>query len=169
MITRGFLLLLLVCVIIGCETEHERKRRLRKEEDRVKLEFKKQENEYKRYEEQQQHMLYSTAKERFAYLYDLKKYNGKRLNHYDYIKNVQLIEESKNKYKAVVKMYSTETIKINFYLFLHDDKGLLVGQHRYYNRIPMMGRLKKLQTTEKEFTIKTDGTPSYFRIALVYK
>ncbi|WP_372364737.1 hypothetical protein [Candidatus Uabimicrobium sp. HlEnr_7] len=169
MIIRGFFILLFILAIIGCETEHERKRRLRKEEDRVKVEFKKQENEYKRYEEQQHHMLYSTAKERFAYLYDLKKYNGKRLEYYDYIKNVELIEVSKSKYRAVVKMYSAQDLKINFYLFLHDDKGLLVGQYRYYNRVPLMGRLKKLQTTEKEFTVKTTGVPSYFRVALVYK
>lgn len=168
MIARIFLIIVLVFVI-GCETEFEQKRRLRKQEDQLEAEFKKQQNELKRYQEQQKHMLESTAKERFAYLYSLKDYNGKRLEHYDYVKNIQLIEDSENKYRVIAKMFSASDLKINFYLFLHDDKGLLVGHYYYYYRTPLMGRLKKLQTTEKEFKVKTTGKPSYFRIVLVYK
>lgn len=162
------ILFILVIFSTGCETKREREKRLKNEEVRLDVELTKVKAAFNRYDQQKNHIMHATAKERFAYLYSLKEYNGKPLKYYDYVTGVEVIEKSNNSYRIVTKMFSKRDVKINFYLFLYDDKGLIIGQYYWHNSIPFAGTLKKGQSLEKEFTITTSGTPSYFQISLVY-
>ena len=162
------ILLLMVTglLLISCDSERIRHRRLSEQSAKLLRANEILENKIRRYKAEQKKYRQHTAKERFAYLYNLQQDNGKELIYEQDILSIRFKRNTVQVYDVLVKIKPADrACKPNFLIYLYDQKGLIIGychqKKRFYNKAIPKGQLQ-----ERRYTIKLleASLPTYFGI-----
>ena len=116
---------------VACETEREKKKRLNRKLKELDYKINTLNHKVENLSTEQEKTWVSSAKERFAFLYEMHKYDGKDLENEAYIKKVSFNKKKKGVYYVTVDIRSIHDIRPEFYIYLLDRKGLILGHYRH--------------------------------------
>ncbi len=160
-----FCICTLSLLLVSCESEEARNRRLSKNYDKLNNEHHRLKEDLQKLHEKQNKIWFSLAKERFSDLLEIQSYSNKPLEDKNYIKKISLVKKSEELYNVTVSMRALGKIKPKFIVFLLNRRGLIIGE--YYHKRPFFKGLPVGQTTEKSQDVKVSEEPYYFRVEVI--
>ena len=162
-------MLIITSFLISCDMEHQENLKLTEKLNKLKKISMNLEKDVEKYKKEQEKVLQSSVKERFAFFYKFTLQKEILLKYLNNFVSIQWFQKTKNSYVAEIKIRPFyKKFEPYFLIYLYDEEGLIIESYHVKPKL-IGGIIPQGKLVKNDYTIKLSKniTPVYFGFGYV--